>query len=143
MNTKISTDDLFNIIRKKDDISDFFHDAEKQLLDSDLCEYLNKIIDKKQLKRSFVFEKTCMTKSYFYKLFNGEKQNPSRDILIQLCFAFSFDLDETQEFLKHTGAGVLYPRNQRDSIIIFCIQRQLPIIDCNQLLYENDMNILE
>ena len=60
-----------------------------------------------------------LKKSYLYSLFDGKRDNPTRDVLIQLGFGFQMSFDEVQEFLKHLGAAQLYPRIPRDGAICF------------------------
>ena len=45
--------------------------------------------------------------------------------------------------LKIGGAGALYPRIKRDSVIMFAIKEGLSLIDCNELLYELKENAIE
>jgi len=43
---------------------------------------------------------------------------------------------EVQNLLKATGYPILYARIERDSAIIFSLQRNCALSDVNELLYE-------
>lgn len=73
----------------------------------------------------------------------SRSRTPKRDKLLALAFGLRLDLDETQRMLKIGGAGALYPRIKRDSVIIFAIKERLSLIDCNELLYELKENAIE
>jgi len=86
--------------------------------------------------------KSGLKKAYFYSLLDGSRENPSRDVLIQLGFGFEMSFDEVQEFLKHRGAAQLYPRIARDGVIIYCFQRGMSLVECDILLQENGEALL-
>ena len=76
-----------------------------------------------------------------HQIFSGHK-NPTRDKVLALCFGFLLSLDETQTLLKCTGYGPLYPRDPKDSLIIFALQRNYSIADVNELLFEKGFSLL-
>lgn len=44
------------------------------------------------------------------------------------------DLTETQRLLEVTNLGILYARNRRDAILIFCINKELSVTDTEELI---------
>ena len=86
---------------------------------------------------------------YGYKLVSGEKKTRKRDLILRLCLAGSFSLEETNRALKMYGFSPLYARDRRDAVIITCINtnhcapdyvnellqhyRQLPLASCGTL----------
>jgi hypothetical protein len=46
------------------------------------------------------------------------------------------NLEETQRLLKIGGGSALYPRNKRDSVIIYAINNAYSVLDCDEILYE-------
>ena len=89
------------------------------------------------MKPTEIMRRSGLKKSYFYSLFDGKRENPTRDVLIQLAFGFQMTFEEVQEFLKHLGSAQLYPRIPRDGAIVFAFQHGLNIIECDILLAEN------
>lgn len=132
---KRSTDDLLEVI-KNNSLDKTIEEIQGEQIDISLREYLNSILQKRGLKPADVMKKTGLNKSYFYALLDGTKTNPSRDVLIRLCFGFEMPLDEAQIFLKTFGAAMLYARNRRDSIIIHAIENKLSVMQCDCNLYD-------
>ena len=135
MDEKKSTGDLLDILEKKPLKASLDEIRPEQLTES-LSEYLTWLIAERSLKPADILERSGMKKPYFYELINGTKTNPSRDKLIQLCFGLEFSLDETQTFLKRFGTAQLYPRNRRDSILIYCFHHKMTIIETDIRLME-------
>lgn len=132
---KKSTGELLEVI-KNNPLDRTIKEIQEEQLNISLSEYLNGLIAERGSKPSDVMKKTGLNKSYFYALLDGTKVNPSRDVLIRLCFGFELSLDDTQKFLKTFNTAVLYPRSRRDSIIIHAIENRLTLIQCNDNLYE-------
>lgn len=135
MDEKKSTGDLLDILEKKP-LKTGLGEIQTEQLTQTLSEFLTKFIAERGVKPSDILERSGMKKQYFYEILNGTKTNPSRDKLIQLCFGLEFSLEETQTFLKHFGMAQLYPRNRRDSILIYCFQRRMTLIDTDIQLME-------
>ena len=51
-----------------------------------------------------------MSSSYLYKLSEGKRKSPTRNKALQICFGLGLDIDESNEFLKTAGVGILYPK---------------------------------
>jgi hypothetical protein len=45
--------------------------------------------------------------------------------------------------LTIAGLGILYPKNKRDAIIMFAVNKGIGIMDTNELLYGMGADILE
>jgi transcriptional regulator with XRE-family HTH domain len=88
-----------------------------------------------------VIEEANISKSYFYKIRNGEKL-PSRDTLIQICFGLDLNLEETNLLLNKTGYNALYLRNVRDVIIAYHIENNSNLTKVNIELENYGVGIL-
>lgn len=55
---------------------------------------------------------------YAYQIVNGTRSNPGREKIICLCIAAHMNITETKRALEIAQAGILYPKNIRDAIII-------------------------
>lgn len=136
-----STDDLLEVL-KRDTLDDAIGKIESEQLNITLKQYIDKLVAERGIKLPDAHKRSGLNKSYFYALTEGKKTNPSRDVLIRLCFGFEMSLDETQKFLKTFGAAMLYARNRRDSIIIHALDNKLSVIKCNDNLGDYGEKIL-
>ena len=142
MSEQRSTSELLEVLKSKSSYVEAREELKKSQYSVDLSGYLHSIAEGRNMKQSEIMRRSGLKKSYFYQLFDGKRENPSRDTLIQLGFGFGFTLDEMQDFLKHLSAAQLYPRISRDGVIIFAVQHGLDIIECDILLMENGENPL-
>ena len=138
MEKQKSTGDLLEVLKKKSSYQKGQEEIKDEQYSVNLSEYLNGIAAQKDMRLSDVMRRSGLKKSYFYSLFDGKRENPTRDVLIQLGFGFQMSFDEVQEFLKHLGAAQLYPRIPRDGAIIYAFQHGMDIIECDILLAENN-----
>lgn len=96
-------------------------------------EYLLAKMQEKSLSPGRLWERSQIHRTYGYQILNGTKK-PGRDKVIALCLALSLSLDDTQRALALAGAGALYARRTRDSLLIYAMQRNLSVLDTNLLL---------
>lgn len=138
MTKQKSTGDLLEVLKKNSSYAEGQEEIKGEQYSVNLSDYLNGIAAQKDMRLSDVMRRSGLKKSYFYSLFDGKRENPARDVLIQLGFGFQMSFDEVQEFLKHLGAAQLYPRIPRDGAIIYAFQHGMDIIECDILLSENN-----
>lgn len=132
------TDKMIEVLKSKSTYAEAFDEIHDMQYDLKLSEYLHDIARKRGMKPAEIMRHSGLKKSYLYSLFDGKRDNPTRDVLIQLGFGFQMSFDEVQEFLKHLGAAQLYPRIPRDGAIIYAFQHGMNIIECDILLAENE-----
>ncbi len=137
MTKQKTTGELLEVLKKKNSYADGQEEIKDEQYSVKLSDYLNSIVVQKDMKLSDVMRRSGLKKSYFYSLFDGKREKPARDVLIQLGFGFELSFEEVQEFLKHLGAAQLYPRIPRDGVIIYALQHGMDIIECDILLDEN------
>lgn len=138
---KRPTNELMNSLNESTSIETYIQAEQNYLIDASISDFLNELIDKKKIKKSQVIKNAEMNEIYGYQIFSG-KRIPSRDKLIALALGMSLSLDETQQLLKYAGFLPLYPKNKRDSIIIWGIVHQLDICHTNEYLYNHAENTL-
>lgn len=63
--------------------------------------------------------------------------------MIALCIAFELTVEQTQRLLRSWKLPVLYPRNQRDSIILYGISRKMSVMEINEHLLNLNFELLE
>ena len=134
------TDELLKCIKNSHELDDFLE--KQEFININISEYLNMIIEKKELVKSEVIKSSGLDRVYAYQILNGTR-TPSRDKLIQFAFGMKLTLDETQTLLKYNGMAPLYAKNRRDSIILFAINERASVIDLNIMLDNKKEKILD
>lgn len=139
---KKSTEELLKTLKHTANITSYLSQEQENFKTLPLHLYLDKIFADKEISPSQCIRNSGLDRTYCYQIFSGRKL-PSRDKVLALCFGLSLDFEETQLLLKSTGYTQLYPRNERDSIIIFALQRNTSILQANELLLDMGYKILE
>lgn len=132
---------LLNNIDDENELDSFLDNQLAELEELKLCTYLEKIFKEKGLSKSAVIKNADIDRTYGYEILRGNKK-PSRDKIIQLCIGANFTLEETNRALKLGNVSELYPKIQRDSVIMFGIKKSLDILDLNTLLFNRDLDTL-
>ena len=104
-------------------------------------EYLNSKMIERNISPAELIASAQIQRNYGYQILNGTR-NPSRDKVLSLCLALGLDLPETQRALTLAQFGQLYPKNRRDSIFIFSINKKLSVLQVNELLDEMKEELL-
>lgn len=138
---KKPTDELMQELLRSNNIESYIKENEKYFVNLTVTEFLNEYVKVKKLVKSRVIKDAEMNEIYGYQIFAGSR-NPSRDTLISLCVAMKMTLEEVQSVLKIASLSPLYPKSQRDSIIIFGISQGKSVCDINDELYNNDEQTL-
>ena len=130
------TEQLMDYLKNNTNINDFFNKFKKDFHNKKQIEVMNDLLMDKNLTKTDIVNRTQLSRSYIYKIFNGEKI-PTRDKLLQISFAMGANLDETDDLLRLFAHSSLYPKVKRDGIIIFAINKKMSVFDVNELLLEN------
>lgn len=131
---KKSTEELLELIRNTKDIKNYLDCETANISEVSLSEFLEEKLNEKGLKKGDVLRASGIEKTYFYEIFRGEKTNPGRDKVLLIAFAMKLELSETKSLLRIACCGDLYPRDKRDSIIIWCLLNRKSVIEMNILL---------
>ena len=129
------TGDLFEELKKEKNLQNYSRRNENEFL-IPLHEYLEKLMEEKNLELNDVINACNLSRVYAYQIFNGTKKNPSREKILAIGFAMDLDLNEMQNLLKNARQNLLYPRNFWDSVIISALEQKLNILETNELLAE-------
>lgn len=136
-----TTTELLNVLKAKATYEEVI-DARPMFIDSTLSEYLNALIESKNLKKVDVIFQSGLERSYAYQIFSGKKI-PSRDKLLILAFGMKLTFEEVQALLKANGYAELYPKNKRDNIVIFALCKGQSMMELNEnLLMMNEALII-
>lgn len=88
------------------------------------------------------FSAACGIQASQLSEFLSGKKNFSRDRLMILCITLKMSIPETQDTLKRFGHPPLYPRNQRDFLILNGIQKQLSWQEIDHILMTKGLDRL-
>ena len=126
------TDALFEELKIQPDVENFLaNNAEELTLP--LHEFLNQLLQEKNLSKTELIKQLNFDKKHAYHIFAGLKK-PSRTKLIAIARAMNLNLSETQYLLRYGGYAILYPRNAWDAVIISSIEQNLSFSETNFLL---------
>lgn len=117
---------------------------ESLVLDEDAFSvYFKDLFKRKGITQQTVFLKADIPERYGYKLLSGEKRTRQRDIILRICYAAEFSLEETQRALKKYGMPELYAKIPRDALLMIIFnERPGSVLDVNELLQTNGMSPL-
>lgn len=138
-----TTQELMEILKNKKSIGAYFAEEVDELEFASLAEYLELLLSEKEMKKSDVIRRSNLDKNYAYQIFNGNKSHPSRDKMLMLALGMRLQIIETRKLLKIAGACDLYPRNPRDSVILYCLNKGSSLMEVNELLSDYNLDILE
>lgn len=138
---KKPTNELMDALNQSSSIEEYINNEQDYMIDSTISDYLNQLLNEKSLKKSAVIKNSELNEIYGYQIFSG-KRIPSRDRLISIAFGMGLSLDEAQALLKYAGFAPLYPKQKRDSLLIWGISHQFSIYQINDLLYTENENTL-
>lgn len=107
---------------------------EELTLDRSLADYLKELLAYKNMKRADVVRASGLNATVVYDIFAG-KSRPGRNNAIMLAFGLNCTLCETQRLLRLAGVSELCPKMRRDAIIIWCLDRSLTRVACDDELW--------
>lgn len=111
--------------------------------DKSFSVYFKELFQQKGVSQQIVFLKADIPERYGYKLMSGEKRTRQRDIILRICYAAEFTLEETQRALKKYGMSELYAKIPRDALLMIAFnERPGSVLDINAFLKENGMEPL-
>ena len=136
-----TTTELLDILKTKERYEEVAEDPQILFLNITLAEYLNELTHFKKLKKSDIILKSGLERSYAYQIFAGKKI-PSRDKLLALAFGMELAFEEVQRLLKTNSYAQLYPKNKRDSMIIFALYKKQSLLELNENLLRMDEPVI-
>lgn len=138
MNKK-NTKDLENVLMSTH-IKDFDEycksNSDSMMLEENaFSTYMKTLIKKKGNLLQTVFLKADIPERYGYKLLSGEKKTKQRDVILRICYAADFDLEETQVALRMYEMPELYAKIPRDALLMIIFNEHPgSILDVNEII---------
>ena len=128
------TDQLMEDIKHCTDIEKCVKKNQKYFFDNQVfSQYLDKLLKKYGKKMQDLINETDYSKPMLYHIKKNERAGSQRTIL-QIGIAIGVTVDEMQQLLKLSHNQELYPRYQRDFIILCGIQAGLNLYEIDEEL---------
>ncbi len=103
-------------------------------------DYIRAKLREKDIAQQDIFLAADLNERVGYKLISGEKKTKKRDIILRICLAAKFRLEEVQEALILYGMSPLHARIPRDTVFMVAfINRIYDIHDVDTMLRENNL----
>lgn len=131
---KKSTTVLLNTLKQAETIEDL--EAYLQSLSEPLPPFYKFFFFLDEIKpyeSTYLIHASGIERSYFYQIQSG-KRKPGRDKVIRLCIAGKLSIKNIQRSLISANLRLLYPRDRRDSIILYAINHDMSVWDTCHLL---------
>lgn len=135
MENRLSTNDLFVIINDLNDLGKAWDNLTPHMKAPCFKDYLYELMMQRGLDAGWLVVKSMLSRSFAYQICSGERQ-PSRDIVFRIAIAIGASVDETQQLLRLAQRGTLYPRDPRDTVIIYALSRKLDLYEADELLLQ-------
>lgn len=127
------------------DVQDYLKENADSILSEDrpFSKYMKETIKKKNIKQKEVFLWADVPERYGYKLISEEKRTRQRDVILRICYAAMFTLEETQRALQIYEMPQLYEKIPRDLVLMLCFRdRPGSVNDVNAVLDKHSMEVL-
>lgn len=137
------TEKLLELLKKTGSIDAYLQENKDFLLDCNIKEYLMALIREKGITIVQLASDAQLSERYCFQLLSlSNPRRPSRDVLLSMCIGMQLNLDETQTALRIAKLALLYPKDKRDSILIYGIEHGKSVMDINELLYHHNLKCL-
>lgn len=107
---------------------------QSQIDDRSLSDYLLDLIEVRGMSRADVVRRSTVNSTFVYQIFNGSR-HIGRENAIKMALGIGCTLRETQRLLRHAGVSELWCKNRRDAIIMFCIDHNYTLAECDDELF--------
>ena len=122
---------------RADGLSDVLRQKE-----SGFSEHLLSLLSECGEKDSAVYRRAQISRQLFHKILNDRDYQPSKSTAIQLALGLGLNVEEAQRLLRAAGKSPLYPRLKRDAVILYGIQKKLPILAVQESLTKYGLTLL-
>ncbi len=117
------------------DFQTFYRENKEYMVSGNLASLLAELLEKKGLKKSQVIKNAELSEVYGYQIFSGVRI-PERKKILAIAVGMGLDIDQTQQLLKCAGYPQLYVKKPFDSIVLYGLCKDLPVVQINELLFE-------
>lgn len=126
------TEDLLEQLLASEHPEDYLY--HERFVNQELTDYIGELLAATGLSKADVIRGSQLSESQGYDIFSG-KGRPRRDNAIRFAFGLRCDLPAAQRLLRLCGLSLLWPKNRRDAIIIWCINQGKTLPECDDELW--------
>ena len=135
--------DVLNKVNTKEELKEYIASDDMNNFTS-FAEYFNSLEKVRSRSKSSLIKGSGIDRTYGYQLLDLTKgKHLSRDKVIALSISAGLDMKEMRRGLEIAGYSPLYPRDRRDSVIIFAVNSGMDVMKTNELLYEHGFENLD
>ena len=130
---------------KMKDFKKYLEENKSEFIEEEhaFADYMRALFKEKGMTQQEIFLQADIPERYGYKLISQEKRTKQRDIILRICYASHFTLEETQRALFLYRMPELHPEFARDAMIMVAIEeRPGDIIEVNAMIKKNGMSPL-
>lgn len=126
------------------DLDDYYRENRDSMnVEKTFTYYMKDVIQEKNIRLKDVYGFAGLSESYGEQILNMRKHTKNRDVIIRLCVAGRFTLDEINRALKLYGMSPLYAKNKRDACLIVAVNhRMYQLFEIDDLLEEQGLEKL-
>ena len=126
---KIPTDELNALLEKVEpgQLDAFLKTGKKYMINDpkEFSFYVKNLLNEKRVKLKELYLLAGVSESYGSKILSMEKHTKDRDLILRICLAGRFSLEETNRALKLYGMSELYAKDPRDACLIVAIHHRI------------------
>lgn len=104
-------------------------------------EITNKIHESRFKSVTAIANECCIVPSHLNEFLNGKK-NMSRNMFLRVVITLGYDGMEIRKLLHRLGYPELYPKDERDYLILDGIAKKLKVIDIDEQLTNHNLESL-
>ena len=121
-------------IHSEPELNEYLGSAETLSPYTSFADYFLSLPEVSEMPRTELIRKSGLERTYAYQILNGTREKPGRDKILRLCLAAGLDADRVRKALEAGKEAPLYPRNRRDAILIFAVNKKCGVDDAQMLL---------
>lgn len=142
-----ATNELDELLKSMspDELNNYYKDNGQYMADEKkgFSYYFKDVLATKHIRLKDVYQMADVSESYGSQILAMEKHTKSRDLIIRLCVAGHFQIQEINRALKLYGMSPLYSKDRRDACIIVAINnRKFDVYEINEMLAKQDLEPL-
>ena len=130
-----NTGQLLQELMEPNDLDRVLSENDTSFREGSLTDALQRLFDARDISKAMLAKNSGISEVYLHQVFSG-RRTPSRDRLLCLCIGLHASLEEAQSLLVQAHHAPLYPREQRDAILIYGLSHELTLQEVNDALFE-------
>lgn len=126
------TEDLLEQLLASEHPEDYLD--HERFVNQELTDYIGELLAATGMSKADVIRGSQLSNSQGYDIFNGVSR-PRRNNAIRFAFGLRCNLPAAQRLLRLCGLSLLWPKNRRDAVIIWCLSQGKTLPECDDELW--------